>query len=139
MANRVFKSIVIAVACLMFLASSVSACACSHHVVKAEPDLPPCHAAAHKSTAASVDPNADGHHVDTACTCFIRDAMPFVASKSDSKNLKSVPLVKGQNAPESEYAREGCFALQIVFTPGLPSRYDRTLDLSAPSRAPPRL
>ena len=117
--------------------SAVSACACSHHEpVKVETSS--CHSSSHAAPPA--EPSNGSTHIETDCSCFVRDRAPAIVAKKDDKRT----AVEEQRADVVD--RPTVFAIEfefandadIAFEPPQ-SNYQHALLSSLPSRAPPRL
>lgn len=117
-------------------ASSLEACACSHHVEKiiVEAD---CHS--HQTTEAT-QANGNESVCDKSCICAVGQLSVYVASKAPSKELKPIDE---QAKPAKVLAETEFVAINGYTEP--PSdfvknvSYSSTLSSLLPARAPPRL
>lgn len=123
-------------------ASSIAACACSHHQIPSEaaPAEISCHRAGHADPGGqqNLDQPGSGDQLDTGCNCFVRDSVPSLFAKT--RNLTEF----------ADAAFDGCGVIAFDLTPVLrhsPPAFFRTLGVDydsprrtrAPARAPPRL
>ena len=124
--------------CLMvsLLAASPSACTCSHHeeTKAVESD---CHS--HHELAETTQESESFDIVDDECICVVNQSLPYVISKSASKEFRSNDTASnsGQIVPDLKFAAIVKFGDSTpAFTNDL--LYSNTLKPFLPARAPPR-
>ncbi len=126
-------------ACVSLLASSISACACSHHAIQSVQKKKSCHSHAEEPATQEADKNSGSTHLNGSCVCFTRE--PLVASvKSERKatDLKSPLLVVEPESPSFE--RRSVAVRQPLIDRQFDQTYNSTARLGLlPARAPPRL
>lgn len=138
MRSRLKHLIGATVALLAMLVASVSACACDHHGKRLVKSVPPCHSATHEATA-DVDTPSDNDRADTRCNCYVRDPLPFVASKFADTKVKLQ-----RDAPALRSAEISFVLIEPTAGNGLrqfairADNYSHSYRYRAPSRAPPR-
>lgn len=127
---------------LSLAASSLAACACSHHApVKTENHAPSCHQTApknHQTETVESDSKNKFPVVEESCNCFVKISQPFIVGKSENVKAKKTAAIlpveiKAENCePLSENA-----AAEIHFEYHFyNSNYLKKL---TPARAPPVL
>lgn len=142
MAGRIRRSLTLILVTLSLLVSAVSACACSHH----QPDEPAkasssCHASSHGEVHKA--PPIEGvrsNAIDTDCECFVRNPVPVIAAKSDTKKAKadsSDDLTA--EAPDDGISFESASVITQPPPSQIGSKYLSPQRHSGPARAPPRL
>ena len=125
--------------CLMasLLTASPAACTCSHHEESKVTDAD-CHS--HHETADTTQAANDLDVVDDDCICVIDQREPYVASKSESKELKVLDTLSKPeqiaSIPEFVAVAKHSFATR-VFAHNL--FYSTIFKSLLPSRAPPHL
>ena len=123
-------------------ASSIAACACSHHQIpmEAAPAETSCHGPGHADQQGKqiLDQPGPGDQLDTGCNCFVRDSVPSLSGKT--RNLTDC----------ADTACDECSVIALDLTrvlrrsppanfPSLAADYDSPRSTRAPARAPPRL
>lgn len=82
---------------LSLAASSLAACACSHHAaVKAENHAPSCHQIAQKNLHAETTGNDSKNKfpvIEESCNCFVKISQPFIVGKSENVKAKKTPAI----------------------------------------------
>lgn len=85
---------------LSLFASSAAACVCSHHQAKPKMSVPSCHQASHENEEVQISESDEAKlsaNIDEACSCFVKNASPFVLNKSENiktqKNPSALPLL----------------------------------------------
>jgi hypothetical protein len=135
--QRIF---IAAITLISLLASSVSACTCSHHQERAKVEASSCHSHSHNESTLEIQNNATSQSVQSPCECILVKPAPAIIAKSDKRKSALQP-----DAVLSE-TRVPSFEREIVIAAVLPGV---EIDQSAypskrpsglvPSRAPPRL
>jgi len=124
--------------CLMasLLTASPAACVCSHH----EETITSDEFHSHHEEAENIEVSHVGISIDDSCRCAVDQRSPYVASKSESKELRSKSGIADaqQLIPDLEFVAVSSFQRSSPeFTNDL--SYSSTLRSLLPSRAPPRL
>lgn len=133
--RRIFIAVL---AVLSLLASSVSACTCSHHEGRAQAE-PSCHLHSRGEERASTT-NAAPQSFDPACECVPSKPVPAVISKSAKKasqpheQIAASPIWHISLEPVAAVASDG--SIVRLDPPSFLSEYFSGL---LPARAPPRL
>lgn len=135
--NKMIRQMFLVIlACASLVASSVAACACSHHVQKITVKND-CHGHNQKTEAAQA--KGDVNDFDKICICFVGQQSPYIASRASGKDFKSnVEPAKPGHIIETEII---AVSFSIESLPDFISdvSYSSTLSSLLPSRAPPRL
>lgn len=85
--------VVCLLAIVAMFASAVSACACTHHEMRAGVEqAPSCHSASHEGSAAPVEP-AVSDNFRSGCGCFVTTPVLAIAAKSESKRFSAEKAV----------------------------------------------
>ena len=117
---------------LALLASSVSACMCSHHKVEATPEAPSCH---QHAEMAMTDNDTNCFSSDDDCVCAF--ASEQSVAKSEAIKLKKQVALAGTETPVFATSIEIQPIVKIGFI--TPSHFAAPLDDLSSSRGPPRL
>lgn len=132
LAGQVKQAIGVLVVLASLCASSIAACACTHHRPAAAANT--CHAASHASTKETVSEDV----ADTGCRCFVNAPSPFLSAKSKFPGdaLHDGPIAK-------KYIDAGIVMRAVstqagIFRPAVGYR-GSVHSQRAPARAPPRL
>lgn len=125
--------------CLMvsLLTASPAACTCSHPE-EAQTGDSECHS--HHEETENLEPLGDGVSADDSCICAVDQRSPYIASKSESKELKSKNGIANaeQIIPDLRFVAVTTFySVSPDFSNDL--SYSNALKSLLPSRAPPRL
>src|SRR5687767_8922960 len=122
-------------------ASSLAACACSHHQIPSAADAveTSCHGAGHayQQGKQNLDQPGSGHQLDTGCNCFVRDSVPSLSAKT--RNLTEFAdsasgecgVITVNLAPVLRFSQPDNFL-------SLAADFDSPRSTRAPARAPPR-
>lgn len=82
---------------LSLAASSLAACACSHHAaVKAENHAPSCHQTSHKTGQTQTENSETKNNfpeIGESCNCFVKISQPFIIGKSENVKAKKNPAI----------------------------------------------
>lgn len=126
-------------AILSLFVSAVSACACSHHQVKAKADEPSCHSSGHAAPAAESPGPATGESLDAGCGCFINAPVPAITAKSESKKPHSGKLAVTAVPANDVLGTFSDLRIQVSSPQTELAAYGGRRLTSGPPRAPPRL
>ena len=133
---KVKQFIVCILTMLSLSASSVAACACSHHGKKKEAEAPSCHKhAEQKSAEQKEDPSFESVNSEIECTCFANASSIFTKS-SNIKFEKLFLAALAKTNVEIEFVSQTALATHAFSKPLYLS--DSFYNL-APGRAPPVL
>lgn len=124
------------------LASSVAACACSHHSIKVEAAEPSCHSGSHESmpTTGNESVESDAPIIDGSCNCYVNVPTPVVASGKAQRVAKIEK--ESANPPHENEVVTVEFRVATrasIVVEAEPPFYLSVLRRAGPSRAPPRL
>ncbi len=120
------------------LVGSGAACPCSHHHEEAEAAETSCHGSYHGMENAEA--STEGDAVDAVCVCFVNQSSPAIASKSESKKLKSGKSTSNSDRLIPDFEHVTTIAIQQSSPEfGQALSYSNALRSLLPSRAPPRL
>ncbi|MFM9904078.1 MAG: hypothetical protein ACKVQJ_05840 [Pyrinomonadaceae bacterium] len=137
MRSRLTQFFLILAATLSMLASTVSACTCSHHEVEAE-KVPSCHASHDEITESASDAQPDAF--DEGCVCLNNSVSPYLIGNAGQRIAK---LEKQTAATGLDFVFASRFR-EVDLKAVVPGRSESPIFLAAitpraPSRAPPRL
>ncbi len=140
MKNQQIKRIAFCLSIFLSLfASSIAACTCGHHQVKAENHAPSCHQTTTETENQQTLNSAQARlseKIDVNCDCFVKTFQPFVVGKSKNikaqKNLAVLPLlIKPERFDVTSEVSSAKFHFEYYF---YNSNYLKKL---TPPRAPP--
>lgn len=128
------------IAILALSVSAISACACTHHQVKAAEERPSCHSSSHTEAAQPEADNPESGYFNANCSCFVNTPVPAIFSKTEVKKVAAEKaagnghvLVAAIMPFVGELKRETPLFEAAVLS------YAGEHLVSGPSRAPPRL
>lgn len=140
MAGKVFKQgVFVLLACVSLLASSISACACSHHQVHSNLKESSCHAHSEMAEMPQADEHTDSSSADQVCICVSKEpAAAAIKSGNQPAGEKASALLAAVVVPL--LADTLVLGSETVAAAFVRSVYPSRIALGLlPSRAPPRL
>src|SRR5258708_37479100 len=125
---------------ISLLASSVSACTCSHHQGQAKVEASSCHSHSHNESTFEIQNNATSQSVQFPCECILAKPALAIIAKSDMRKSALQPDAILSETQVPSFERE-----IVIAAVSSKAEFDKSAYPSkrpsglVPSRAPPRL